>query len=319
MPEQLSAESLPEPAPVVIPMKTPLPAQIWKTPAGHDRLNNWYDQFLSKIDTEVTSISVPTSIGPSHVLVTGPEDAPPLVCLHAMRTGAPFLLSELPDLAKRFRLYSPDQPGQSIRGPEVKLSLKDDSYANWLIEILDGLGLSSPPLFGVSWGGFVARLTASQAPQRVSKLALLVPAGIANGSHLTGLAKMALPMIRHTIWPTPNSLRSLLNPIMTTWDPDWANSISCALGDMKMDARVPPLATEDELRRLQMPTLVIAGDEDISFPGAAVVDRVERFISKVETELVDDCKHCPPTTEAFRAWLGERLSRFLRDTPDREI
>ena len=34
------------------------------------------------------------------------------------------------------RLYAPDMPGQSIRGPEVKLSLKDDSYANWLIGIV---------------------------------------------------------------------------------------------------------------------------------------------------------------------------------------
>jgi len=200
-----------------------------------------------------------------------------------------------------------------------QLSLRDDSYAIWLIEILDGLGLSSPPLFGVSWGGFVARLTAADAPHRVSKLALMVPAGIANGSHLTGLAKMAFPMIRHSLWPTPNSLRSLLQPIVTTWDPDWADSISCALRDMKMDARVPPLATEAELRRLQMPTLVIAGDEDISFPGAAVVDRVQRFISNVETDLIEDCKHCPPTTEAFRAWLGDRLSRFLLDAPEREI
>ena len=206
---------------------------------------------------------MPTSIGPSHVLVTGPKDGLPLVCLHGMRTGASFLLSELPVLARRFRLYAPDMPGQSIRGPEVKLSLKDDSYANWLIEVMDRLDLPNASLFGVSWGGFVARLTASKAPERVSKLSMLVPAGIANGSHLTGLAKMTFPMIRHTRWPTSNSLRSLLCPIMTTWDPDWAAAISCALQDMRMDARVPPVVTDDDLQRLRMPTLVFAGTKDI--------------------------------------------------------
>ena len=286
-------------------------SQIWRTPAGRDRLNSWYERFLSKIDNPVSQVSVPTSIGASHVLVTGPVDGQPLICLHGMRTGASFLLSELTFLGSRFRLYAPDMPGQSIRGPEVKLPLKDGAYANWLLEVMDGLSLPNASLLGVSWGGFVARLTASHAPQRVSKLAMVVPAGIANGSHLTGLAKMAIPMIRHTLWPTANSLQSLLNPIMTSWDPDWASAISCAFEDMKMDARVPPLATDWDLQQLQMPTLVIAGAKDISFPGAAVVGRMKQLVPDVETELIENCKHCPPTTEAFRAWLGDRLARFL--------
>ena len=229
-----------------------------------------------------------------------------------MRTGASFLLSELPVLARRFRLHAPDTPRQSIRGPEVKLSLKVDSYANWLIEVMDRLDLPNASLFGVSWGGFVARLTASKTPERVSKLSMLVPAGIAKESHLTGLAKMAFPMIRHALWPTSNSLRSLLYPIMTTWGPDWAAAISCALQDMRMDARVPPLATDDDLQRRRMPTLVFAGTKDTSFPGSAVVGRLRWRVPNVETELIEDCKHCPPTTEAVRDWLGDNLSRSLQ-------
>ncbi len=256
-------------------------------------------------------MSVPTSIGPTHVLAAGPEGGLPLVCLHSMRTGASCLLSELPSLATRFRLYAPDLPGQSVRGPAVRLAVHDDSYATWLLEVMDELGLPHANLFGVSWGGFVARLTASKAPERVSKLLIMVPAGIANGSHLTGLAKMAFPMIRHTLWPTSNSLRSLLHPIMTTWDSDWANAIACSLKDMKMDMRLPPLASDDELQRLHMPTLVLAGSDDISFPGAAVVERMRRLVPDLEFELMEDCKHCPPTTEEFRAWLAEWLSRFI--------
>jgi pimeloyl-ACP methyl ester carboxylesterase len=203
-------------------------------------------------------------------------------------------------------------PGQSIRGPDIKLSLEDDSYANWLIEVMDGLGLGNASVFGVSWGGFVARLTASKEPMRVSKLLMMVPAGIVNGSHLTGIARMAFPMIRHTLWPTQSSLRSLLHPIMTTWDPDWAEAISCAFRDMKMDARVPPLVTDGDLQRLRMPTLVLAGTHDISFPGSPLIHRVRTLIPNVETELIEGCKHCPPTTEAFQTWLGDRVSRFLQ-------
>ena len=58
---------------------------------------------------------------------------------------------------------------------------------------MNGLDLSKVNLFGVSWGGFVARLTASIAPERVSKLSIMVPAGIANGSHFDRPRKNGIP------------------------------------------------------------------------------------------------------------------------------
>ncbi|HYO59795.1 hypothetical protein [Archangium sp.] len=30
-----------------------------------------------------------------------------------------------------------------------------------------------------------------------------------------------------------------------------------------------------------------------------------------DKELIKDCRHCPPTTDAFRRWLSERISAFL--------
>ena len=85
---------------------------------GRDRLNEWYDRFLDKIESPVESTYVATSCGPSHVLIGGPEGAQPLVCLHAMRTGSAFLLSEMGPILKNFRVYAPDLPGQSVKGPK---------------------------------------------------------------------------------------------------------------------------------------------------------------------------------------------------------
>ena len=65
-----------------------------------------------------------------------------------------------------------------------------------LRDVLDGLGLGTVNLFGVSWGGFVARLAASTFPDRARRLALLVPAGIASGSVWKGLTRMAVPAQR---------------------------------------------------------------------------------------------------------------------------
>jgi 2-hydroxy-6-oxonona-2,4-dienedioate hydrolase len=217
-----------------MPSKRAVKSVVWKTPEGKRRLNEWYDRFADRIETKCDGQVVPTRYGPSHVLVGGPEHGPPLVCLHAMRTGAPFLLSEMGPLLKRFRIYAPDLPGQSIRGPEIRFPLTDDSLARWLIDVLDNLHLDQVNLFGVSWGGFLARLTASTAPERVTRLALMVPAGIANGSHLSGLMKMAFPMVRYSLRPSPGNLKKLLSPILTTWDEDWAGDVHPILSSVSV-------------------------------------------------------------------------------------
>ncbi|MEP7118643.1 MAG: alpha/beta hydrolase [Acidobacteriota bacterium] len=284
---------------------------VWRDAAARARLEAWYERFVARVGVPVERREVPTRHGPSPILLAGAPDAPVVVCLHPMRTSAAHLLGELGPLAARYRLVVPDLPDQSVHGLQLRLPLADDSLALWLLDVLDGLSLDTVNLFGVSWGGFVARLTASTAPSRVRRLALLVPAGIANGSHLTGLMKMAVPLIRHRLRPSEASLRAVLDPLLTTWDDDWAGYIGDSLRDVPMDMRIPPLASDDALRRLTMPVLVLGGAEDISFPGEAVVSRVKALVPHADGEVIPGCKHSPPTTDEFRVWLAARLQRFL--------
>jgi len=284
---------------------------VWRDEAARGRLEAWYERFRARVPGPVEDGIVPTRHGPSHVLIAGPADAPPLVCLHAMRTGAAHLMSELGPLTARFRLIAPDLPGHSVRGPQVRLSLLDDSYARWLFDVLDVVGLGTVDLFGVSFGGFVARLAAVTAPARVRRLALLVPAGIANGSHWKGLTKMALPLLRYRMWRSERNLQRLLAPLLTTWDADWARFMGEGVRDMPFDLRIPPLATDEELRKLTMSVLVLGAADDISFPGDAVVRRVKAFVPHADAEVIAGCKHCPPTTPEFRTWLAGRLTAFF--------
>jgi 2-hydroxy-6-oxonona-2,4-dienedioate hydrolase len=287
------------------------PVPVWRGEASRKRLEAWHEHFRSRIRATVASRSVDTSLGRSHVLLAGPEDAPPLVCLHAMRTGSSHLLSELQPLASRFRLFAPDLPGQSVLGPQVRAPLADSSLADWLIEVMDQLGIPTAPLFGISWGGFVARQAASAHPDRFSALILVVPAGIVNGSHLRGLAQMALPLLRYRLSPSKPNLEAFLRPLLTTWDDDWAAYMADSLKDMRIDPRIPPLATDEALRGLQMRTLVLGADQDISFPGHAMVERVRALVPDVEAEVLLECRHCPPTTPEFQFWLADRVAAFL--------
>jgi 2-hydroxy-6-oxonona-2,4-dienedioate hydrolase len=288
-----------------------LATKIFKSEAAQKRLEAWYDKFLAHIPGSVEHRDVPTVHGPSHVLLAGDPAKPPLVVLHGSLASSAHMVPELGPLLDRYRIIAPDIPGQSVRGPHVRLPLKDDSLARWLVEVLDGLGIGEFNLLGVSWGGFVARQTAGLIPARVRRLVLVVPAGIVSGPLLKGFTRMAWPMVMYRLFPSERRLRKLVTPLFSTWDDDWAHFFGDAIRDFKLDLRIPPVATDEQLRALTMPVLVIGAGEDVSFPGAKLVARVKALVPKVETELVAGSKHCPPTTDEFRTWLADRVTRFI--------
>lgn len=280
---------------------------IFKNEAAKERMEDWYGQFLKRAGIPTESKNVSTSYGVNHVLTAGDPSGPPLVCLHSMMTGSAHLLSEIALLAENFYLIAPDLPGQSVKGLSVHLPYKDNSHAKWLEEILEGLGLQKVHLLGVSLGGFVARQFASEHPGRVLSLTLIVPAGIVQGSLVKGFTKMALPMMRYKARPSEKNLKRLVENLITTWDDDWAHYLGDAFNDFRPNLKIPPLASGQELQRLTMPCLVMGAEEDISFPGRELIARVKEQIPHVQTELLKNSRHSPPTTPEFRQWLTERI------------
>lgn len=287
-------------------------ASIFKSEDARNRLETWYDKFLANAAIPVEHREVPTDHGPSHVLFAGDAAKPPLVCVHGSLASSAHLLGELTRLAEHFRLILPDQPGQSVRGPQVRLPLKDDSLPKWVLQVLDGLDVRQFDLLGVSWGGFVARKLAVFAPDRVRGLVLLVPAGIVSGSAWAGLTRMFWPLMVYRWRPSEKRLRKFVGQLFTTWDDDWGHYMGDAFRGFNLDLRIPPLATDDELRGLKMPTLVLAADDDVSFPGSKLLARVKKLTPNADTELMANCKHSPPFTDDFRAWLANRVTGFLK-------
>ena len=286
-------------------------ARIFRSDEAKARLDGWYDRFLAKVPGPVERREVPTSQGPSHVLLAGDSSNPPLVCCHGSLASSAHLLSELVPLLDRYRLIGLDLPGQSVKGPPVRMNFKDASLGRWAVEVMDGLGLDKFHLLGVSWGGFAARVTASVVPDRVNKLALLVPAGVVTGPVWKGITQMAIPLTLYKLFPSEKRKKRFFTPLFTSWDDDWADYMGDAFRDFMLDLRIPPTATNAQLEGLTMPVLVIGAAHDVSFPGEKLLNRVKALIPNVESELLADSKHSPPFTPEFRGWLAERVTRFL--------
>jgi pimeloyl-ACP methyl ester carboxylesterase len=82
-------------------------------------------------------------------------------------------------LAEHHRLYAPDIVGQPGLSAQTRPSPKGDGHAFWVEDVLDGL--QRAPLVGLSYGAGLAIRNIGLAPERISRAALVSPAGIAAG------------------------------------------------------------------------------------------------------------------------------------------
>lgn len=100
----------------------------------------------------------------------------PLVFLHGAG-GLDMDLSFLDALAQRFHVYAPLVPGygDSEECPELR-DMLDFTLHTW--DVVSALGLKDPVLAGFSMGGMIASEMAAIAPNDVSRLALIAPAGL---------------------------------------------------------------------------------------------------------------------------------------------
>lgn len=288
---------------------------VFKDDAAKQKMLEWYERFHARLPVPTVRRMVPTRFGDTHVLVGGPSAAPPLVVVHGAMASSAHLLVELAPLLSRYRIYAIDVIGQSIKTPHPRPSVANNDYGVWLAEVLDGLALPQVALVAVSWGGFAAVRLAVHAPERITRLALLVPAGIVNGHAWQGMKKMMVPLLLWRMFPSPARFEKLARNLLSTHDDDWLPYLHDAFSSFNMDTRIPKRATAAELVSFKAPTLVIGGDEDISFPGAKLAARAAALLPNlVATEIIPSCKHCPPTTDDFRSWLGNKLVAFLGES-----
>jgi len=284
---------------------------VWKSEAARGVLLEWFDKFRGRLTVPTESRVVATRFGDTHVLVGGPVDGRSVVVLHGALASSAHALVELAPLLARFRVYAVDVVGQSAKSADARPSVANDDYARWLEDVLEGLALARTHVVGVSWGGFVAIRLAAARPARIDRLALLVPAGVVKSPAWAGLTKIGIPMLLYRMFPSPKRLAAFTRNLLTTTDDDWMPYLGDAFRSFNMDMRVPPLATPAELAGFTSPTLVIGADADVSFPGEGLLARARELFPRVDRELIPESRHCPPTTDAFRRWLGDRLTSFL--------
>jgi pimeloyl-ACP methyl ester carboxylesterase len=286
---------------------------IYRSPGGEAELAALYDEALARLGPGYETRRIGTGFGETHVILAGPEDAPPLVVLPGGNFLNPLCLSWFLPLTETFRLYAPDIVGQPGRSARTRPSARGDGHARWLGEVLDGLGLGMASFVGISYGaGLVLRL-AGLAPGRVAGAVLVSPAGVAAGPIWPMLRDAALPMLVYRARPNRERLMRAARPLLTEPVEPYVRQLGLIYRHVKLDRELPRAATKEELAGYRAPTLLFAAENDLFFPANRVIPRAEEIVPTLETETLAGIRHVP-SRDAF-AHINARTAAFLNPDP----
>ena len=194
----------------------------------------------------------------------------PLVYLHAAGgvTAADPLLNKL---AETHHVYAPLIPGygDSEEAPSVR-DMLDFTLHTW--DVVAALGLRDPVLVGHSMGGMIAAEMAALAPNDVSRLALLAPAGLWMDDHpipdMFALLPYELPGY---LFHDPEAGAALMGARSGIADPEFLKAFLVQNArQMGMAGRIlfpiPERGLSERLYRIKARTVVVWGESDRMIP-----------------------------------------------------
>jgi pimeloyl-ACP methyl ester carboxylesterase len=258
---------------------------------------------------------------------------PVLVLLHTLRTQLDLFEKVVPELSKHFTVYALDYPGHGYS--DIPQTRYDAAFFTETVEgFLDKLDLRDVTLAGVSIGGSVALIIAARRNPRVARVVAINPYDYARGR---GMGRAGLfgafvtyaalvPVIGETVMRLRNSL--IMDAVLRGGVADANNIPPALLKEMYLVGNRPEhyrgflsllrnaeswdTATKD-YGRIQMPILLIWGDQDWARPVEREHDRM--LIPGVEMMTLAGGGHFLPLDRPRE--LTEAIIRFATRSPIR--
>jgi pimeloyl-ACP methyl ester carboxylesterase len=246
----------------------------------------------------------------------------PVVMLHGSGPGVSAMANwqnNIGTLSQRFRVLAPDIVGfgATERPDDVTYSLR--TWTDQIWAFLDAHGIEKTAIIGNSLGGRIALQMATDCPDRITKMVLMGAPGV--GMTLTdGLAAL------RAYEPSHDAMRNLLrnyfavDPAMITdelvairYEASIADGAYEAYRAMFLDPRHAGSElgiTEDEVRAIATPTLLVHGREDKVVPVQVSVTMLG-LLPNADLHVFSACGHWTQIERAdeFSALVSDYLAR----------
>jgi pimeloyl-ACP methyl ester carboxylesterase len=236
----------------------------WVSDAAREKFMAAYDRAFALWPQPYEEFDIETATTTTRVHAYRPRaDGPPIVLLPPAGFNASYGYLHVAALAQDGPVFAIDMPGDPNPSVARASVTSPDACAAWLDELLGQFSVGQfrdrpAHLVGVSYGGWVAMNQAIRAPGRVASITLLDPAGLTKLDarfwwwfSISGLATLTPMPLRRRLARWLDSPFMLERELMTLM---WAGSRG-----FRMQPKFPAVLTEDELRAITVPALLITG------------------------------------------------------------
>lgn len=235
---------------------------IYKSADTRARMAEIYAEKLAAWPVPYEVRTVDSAYGPVGVIVAGPEDAPPMVLLHASGVASWSWEPNIAALSAVYRVYAIDLIGDAglsnLSDPGVIFRTREQQAAHYA-GLMDALGIDRAVVVGASEGGFIASNLALWHPDRVQRLILLGPMGYSGA--IGAIARITLTQA----FPIPALQEATFRWAFSGSDKlvaeygDWFRLLMSGVYPLKV-APFPIPAEERE--RIAVPVLFVFGARD---------------------------------------------------------
>jgi pimeloyl-ACP methyl ester carboxylesterase len=268
---------------------------IYTSPEGARAIEERYRALLAAWPVPAEHLRVPTREGETFVVASGPADGPPLVLLHGSGSNALMWAGDVAEWSERFRVYAVDVVGEPGRSAPARPPLASGAYPLWFGDVLDGLGVARASVVGVSLGGWLALDHATRHPDRVQRLVLLTPAGVARAKVAGVLGATLLKPFGE--WGKQRSLELFLGSEVRRQHGS-ADFVRLVSQHFRYRREPVPVIDDAALQRAAMPVLAILGARDTFIDSPRTAERLSRLVPSATVLVLPGVGHLLPAQTA---------------------
>jgi pimeloyl-ACP methyl ester carboxylesterase len=288
-------------------------ADRFNKPEDADRYLAAYEAVLALWPVAHEAIDIETSFGTTHVNVAGSPDSPPLLLLPGAQISSTIWYPNVEPLSRHFRVYAPDIVDQTGRSVPARKLTNPQENVEWLTEVLDALHLDRVPMIGHSNGCWQILNFAKAAPQRIERIVLLSPAppfAQLRWQMLLRLLPVFISPTRRMFywnfkWLTTTPVNAdQPHPLIELF---MIGAMAFKPQETSMPART--LFTDAELSQINLPILLLTGDQERVANPHRVLERARRLLPNIEAHLIPNAGHLLPVDQP--TIVNEHILKFL--------
>lgn len=244
----------------------------------------------------------------------------PVIFIHGSGPGVSAYVNwrlVLPQVAEVAHCYAPDMIGFGYSSKPTDVDYGNELWTKQIIDFMDALDIEQADLVGNSFGGSLALSVAINHPDRVRKIVMMGPMG----------CEFDISYGLNEVWgyePSPENMMKLID--LFTYNKEYATE---ELANIRYEASVEPgfqeafssmfpeprqdgvddlSFTDEEIKKVKKPTLIVHGREDKVIPVANSYKLIN-LLENAELHVFGGCGHWTQIEKADE--FSELVKNFL--------